>query len=173
MKSIKVHQCKMYWHHFSPPLQQLHLDSSSGMFSLVTYLSVYLSMSLYVVTSMFYCSKMFEYSKPREEYFNKDSPLKRSYPSLEGTRSRSSSNLEDNIDTVLEMRKKFYEWMFPVRFHFLSTETCVIVILAQSLPRDLLVSQIVTVLLSLRWMDRISSLDYWCRGNSDCIWTQF
>merc|ERR1712176_1529084 len=56
---------------------------------------------------------MFEYSKPREEQFTKQPTLSTPQSSAEGRRSRSSSDLDNNIQTVLEMRKGFYEWMFP------------------------------------------------------------
>ena len=73
--------------------------------------------SLVSTTPGFIIRKMFEYSKPREEQFTHQPSLSGAHPGFEGTRSRSSSNLENNIETVIKMRKKFYEWMFPVYFH--------------------------------------------------------
>merc|ERR1719461_1208781 len=68
--------------------------------------------SLIATTPGFIIRKMFEYSKPKQEHFAKQPSVSRSHPEFEGVES-SSINLEENMQTVMEMRQKFFEWMFP------------------------------------------------------------
>ena len=71
--------------------------------------------SLTATTPGFIIRKMFEYSKPKEEQFrHHEAP--QGIPEFEGTRSRSSSNIEDQVTLkmVKRMRHEFYEWMFPL-----------------------------------------------------------
>ena len=71
--------------------------------------------SIVATTPGFIIRRMFEYSKPREEPLTKQMSLRSIQSGSEGVTSSRSPSCEVN-QTVVEMREKFYEWMFPVSY---------------------------------------------------------
>ena len=71
--------------------------------------------SLIATTPGFIIRKLFEYSKPKVEKHRHHEEFK-GIPEFEGGRSRSSSNIQDQVTLkmVKRMRHEFYEWMFPL-----------------------------------------------------------
>ena len=72
--------------------------------------------SLIATTPGFIIRKLFEYSKPREEQFQRQPSLHEIQARTEGARSSEAGGGgadSDNLEMVVEMRERFYEWMFP------------------------------------------------------------
>ena len=79
--------------------------------------------SIVSTTPSFIIRKMFEYSKPQQSHVIKQPSVKLTLEAeFEGANSNITGNVENNdeqahIQTVLEMRREFYEWMFPWPSH--------------------------------------------------------
>ena len=71
--------------------------------------------SIIATTPGFVIRKLFEYSKPAEEEFTRKPSLHSVKASLEGVSPVPSDDVDaTNLQTMVEMRRKFYEWMYPV-----------------------------------------------------------
>ena len=129
--------------------------------------------SIIATTPGFVIRKLFEYSKPAEEEFTRKPSLHSVKASLEGVSAVQSHDVDTtNLQTMVEMRRKFYEWMYPVcTKEYSSTSFSFVIYSGVSIFFSLLVS----IILQNHRLDHIGDVvncNFYYRGLSPFIFME-